>query len=448
MPKKAFVSKKQADSFQLVHRSQRDPLLDSGPDAGQFVLKSLNAPAQPTSLVLPASVLPPTQPEPAAPYRDAPAFAFGSNRFCLEADGDIVDALDAGSEDDYEELDDDFILLANGAAPISAAEAARLELAGCLPMPTDDDDDDTSDADSDAARRSREAARHAAAIAAESARYDQQQQQQDGPDGMRLLLDARFERALERDYASSDESGDDSDADAFADADSDAMSDDVPARNERFEQALDEFLETHAAVTVAPRRPADAASDDDVEVDAGGDAGDRRRAALLASESDEEAMDEVELSEDSDDRWDCESILSTYSTSENRPARIAEPAASSSRSSRRASAAASACPPATIRLSAKSGLPLGVLPSRSIGGPLHPPPQREAVASSSSGSNSSVGRDRDESSDDKKARKAAVKQQRQQARQRKKQLKSMFDSEQRAQQLSRKHRPPSAVLPL
>lgn len=67
-----------------------------------------------------------------------------------------------------------------------------------------------------------------------------------------------------------------------------------------------------------------------------------------AENEDNEELVPLEIQEDSKERWDCESILSTYSNIYNRPKLITEPAV-----------------PKKIRVSGRTGIPLGVLDAQS-----------------------------------------------------------------------------------
>lgn len=69
------------------------------------------------------------------------------------------------------------------------------------------------------------------------------------------------------------------------------------------------------------------------------------------TDEDNEELVPLEIPEDSKERWDCESVLSTYSSLYNRPKIIAEPVAQKK-----------------IRVSGRTGIPLGVLDGSNGGG--------------------------------------------------------------------------------
>eukprot|EP01102_Stenamoeba_stenopodia_P010437 TRINITY_DN3146_c0_g2_i1.p1 TRINITY_DN3146_c0_g2~~TRINITY_DN3146_c0_g2_i1.p1 ORF type:complete len:549 (-),score=224.79 TRINITY_DN3146_c0_g2_i1:113-1759(-) len=100
---------------------------------------------------------------------------------------------------------------------------------------------------------------------------------------------------------------------------------------------------------------------------------------------------------------DCESVLSTYTNTENHPKLLEEPKASKK-----------------IRISAKTGMPIGVLPTRKKAVPEPPvEPKKENLGKART----------KETLEEKKARKKAIKAERKENRERKKQLKSKFQKE-------------------
>jgi protein LTV1 len=118
--------------------------------------------------------------------------------------------------------------------------------------------------------------------------------------------------------------------------------------------------------------------------------------------------------------WDCESILSTYSNLDNNPTTIG----SSRRRKKKNQLDKYAGEPVDqIRLSAKTGLPLGVLPSRVD----HNQTDREDDTIMSV--NRGEARKKGETVEEKKARKAGIKQDRQMARITKKVTKELFNEE-------------------
>jgi protein LTV1 len=126
--------------------------------------------------------------------------------------------------------------------------------------------------------------------------------------------------------------------------------------------------------------------------------------------------------------WDCESILSTYSNLDNNPQTISR---GSRRRKKKTSSASSVVSesvipeesPYQIRLSDKTGLPVGVLPTR-----VH---NKDAVFDDDTlvSVNKGEARNKEETKDEKKFRKIMVKQDRQVARLQKKIMKEAFREE-------------------
>jgi protein LTV1 len=119
--------------------------------------------------------------------------------------------------------------------------------------------------------------------------------------------------------------------------------------------------------------------------------------------SDEE-KEVIEVEADSGEEWDCESIVSTYSNTENHPSMIVEKIPNKNK----------------IKLSAKTGLPLGVLPSKE-------PKQKQAQ------DNLGKKREKGESIEVKRARKLALKAEKQVKRQQKKELRMAYKQEETKQ---------------
>ena len=122
--------------------------------------------------------------------------------------------------------------------------------------------------------------------------------------------------------------------------------------------------------------------------------------------------------------WDCESILSTYSNLDNNPVVIgAEGRRRRRKPKNNGSSNATACgeePEQQIRLSEKTGLPLGVLPSRGPAGG-----GEETYVSLNKGE----ARKKNENTEEKKDRKLNVKKERKFARMQKKMMKQAFSDE-------------------
>eukprot|EP00955_Chlamydomonas_euryale_P055198 356057-Chlamydomonas_euryale.AAC.1 len=133
-----------------------------------------------------------------------------------------------------------------------------------------------------------------------------------------------------------------------------------------------------------------------------------------------------------DDRWDCESVLSLRSNTENHPGRISEP-------QRRPGGRAGGGVGGIIKLSAKTGLP-STVPLRTAAIPEEEGDGADGIdgdgadgasASSSECAGSVVApeRKKGESAEERRARKAAVKAAQREARASKKALKTMFKDE-------------------
>ena len=129
------------------------------------------------------------------------------------------------------------------------------------------------------------------------------------------------------------------------------------------------------------------------------------------------------FSERTHNPWDCESILSTYSNLDNNPVTI-----ESQRRRRKRNNKQQISPetlpekePAQIRLSNKTGLPIGVLSSR--------PDKNHDENDTFLSVNRGEARKKDETPEEKKARKLAVKKEREMARVQKKLMREAFQNE-------------------
>jgi len=118
----------------------------------------------------------------------------------------------------------------------------------------------------------------------------------------------------------------------------------------------------------------------------------------------EEELELVEVVRNIEDRWDCESILSTYSNLDNHPGLIVEPSSK----------------PQKIRLSNKTGMPLGVLPTK---------PSKKEVAEEEE-RQENLGKARgEETPEQKKERKRQIKEMKKIQRENKKAYKTAFKQE-------------------
>ncbi|CAI9562026.1 unnamed protein product [Staurois parvus] len=150
-----------------------------------------------------------------------------------------------------------------------------------------------------------------------------------------------------------------------------------------------------------------------------------RESLDLIEEEDEEVEEEMQIIviEEPAEKWDCESILSTYSNLYNHPQLIKDP-------------------PKTkpIKVSAKTGIPLGVLPGR---GPTAKQVERmERINDGDLPRVSTQQRSKLESTEERKARKQVIKEERKERRMEKKANKLAFKvekSRQEKEQLNLRH---------
>eukprot|EP00980_Cylindrotheca_fusiformis_P029437 scaffold23476_cov125-Cylindrotheca_fusiformis.AAC.5 len=121
--------------------------------------------------------------------------------------------------------------------------------------------------------------------------------------------------------------------------------------------------------------------------------------------------------------WDCESILSTYSNLDNNPATIGASGRRRRRQKKKDRAVTSSMqeeePVSQILLSEKTGIPLGVLPTR----------EDEYADETYVSVNKGEARRKNESKEEKKFRKQSIKKERQLARMQKKMMKEAFNEE-------------------
>nr|CAD7258052.1 unnamed protein product [Timema shepardi] len=287
--KKKFIDHKNAITFSLVHRSQQDPLVTDETAPQHVLVPTGEKQSKGVKLQLPSSVFASTIEEDvgllnlAAP-RSGPQ---------LDLDPDVVAALD----DDFDfdnpdnQLEDDFIQLANTGDNYDDDNE-------------EEDDDDVASltgpqftfADEETKSRFTNYSLSSSVIR----RNDQLS-----------LLDNRFEHM----FAGYD------DAEIGA-LDCEEIDGYIPIDSDQVLKCAEEFERERAT-----HKP-----DTDVT---------RKRLEQLLSSEDEEEMVKLELKQE--DRFDCESILSTYSNLYNHPQLIEEPVI-----------------PRRIRISRKTGVPLDV----------------------------------------------------------------------------------------
>lgn len=132
-------------------------------------------------------------------------------------------------------------------------------------------------------------------------------------------------------------------------------------------------------------------------------------------EDDEGVEIETLVIEPPAERWDCETIISTYSNIYNRPKLIQDPPK-----------------PKQIQVSSKTGIPLDVLPKRGLTGKQVE--RMERINDSDLPRVSTQPRSQDESTEERRARKQAIKTERKERRSEKKANKLAFKQEQQMQE--------------
>lgn len=451
--KKAFIEKKKAVTFHLVHRSQRDPLA-ADEKAPQHVLLPANkvevekrheeqrsfgvffdddydylqhlkeasgqtelvaavpsfterqiqlhddeedeeeegdgSTTAPMSINLPSSVFASEFEEEVGLLNKAAPIS-GPR---LDLDPDIVAALDEdfNYDDPDNILDDDFILKANTASGTPFTRADEEE--------DDDDDDEWEDADDE-----------------EEGDFDSEGGLSDGERDGRVgeflfadeetksrfteysmtssvmrrneqltLLDDRFEKFYEQ--FDDDEIGalDNAELEGYIEPDS-----------ARLEEVIQEYFREKAKDALRPE-----------------DLGPKELPVLEEEDEEEEELQTLVI-EAPDEKWDCETIISTYSNIYNRPKVIQEPQKAKQ-----------------IRVSTKTGIPLEVLPTR---GPTAK--QAERMIRINDSDLPRVGaqpRSKEESTEERRARKQAIKEERKERRLEKKANKAAFKEEKARQE--------------
>ncbi|KAH7906472.1 Low temperature viability protein-domain-containing protein [Hygrophoropsis aurantiaca] len=251
-----------------------------------------------------------------------------------------------------------------------------------------------------------------------------------------LTLDERFDQMMEKEY---DGEGEDTEEAKEEDVTSSDNSDEAPdliTSREDFEAMMDDFLDNYEILgrKLKAVLPGDTGAEklETLRRTMGQD----ERVRIAAGDSDEDTDDEKLFAayhaadENKKDRWDCETILSTYSNLENHPRLIRV------RDSR---------PVPKIKLDPRTGLPSvdgdtssnpKLLKDRRI---MHDLAEEQEDATATT-PKQTITRSRDETKEDKKLRKHAVKAERQARRIDKKVMKEQFSTEMKlvAQGLSNK----------
>ncbi|KAK7165729.1 hypothetical protein R3I93_005720 [Phoxinus phoxinus] len=451
--KKAFINKKDAVSFHLVHRSQKDPLAadEKAPqhvllptakvevekrreeqrkfgvffDDDYNYLQHLREAPQPVELVSTPRVHRDARPKPEedeegmeeedvhvpAVSINLPSSVFASefeeevgllNKAApvsgprLDLDPDIVAALDEDFDFDDPEnmLEDDFIIKANDIMGDTRGDDGDDD---------DDDDDEWEDTDEEddeedynsAGLSDEEGARREFMFAdcETKSRFTEYSLTSSvmRRNEQLTLLDDRFEKFFEQ--FDDDEIGalDNAELEGYIEPDSNRLEEiikDYFIQKEKECQKLDQL------------GPAELSSVREVDED---------------DEADEEPAIDKMVVEPSAERWDCETIISTYSNLYNRPKLIQDPPK-----------------PKQIRVSDKTGIPLDVLAKR---GPTAKQVERmERINDSDLPRASTQPRSRDESIEEKRARKQAIKSERKERRTEKKANKQAFMQEKQMQE--------------
>ncbi|TDL28186.1 Low temperature viability protein [Rickenella mellea] len=230
------------------------------------------------------------------------------------------------------------------------------------------------------------------------------------------LLDERFDK-VEKEYAEDD------DDDGLQDSDSDSSAPDLMTSREDFNAIMDDFLDNYELVgrRMRPVLHGTTGADKLQAFRAAMGEDDRVRQSLEGDNDEDDQMDRLldEYEKDrNQDRWDCETIQTTYTNLENHPRLIKARDTTFTKQ---------------IKLDPKTGLP-GSKPThaprmvaqKAPSNPTEKPPVTNGV----------IARPKDESKEEKKARKNAVKAERQSRRVEKKIIKEQFSNETK-QQLKR-----------
>ncbi|KAK7930627.1 hypothetical protein WMY93_007022 [Mugilogobius chulae] len=442
--KKSFIEKKKAVTFHLVHRSQRDPLaadekapqhvllpaankveaekrreeqrnfgvfFDDDYDYLQHLKEASGASelvpgvdlrterqiqlrdqdedqeeqetGAPTSINLPSSVFASEFEEEVGLLNKAAPIS-GPR---LDMDPDIVAALDEDFDFDDPEniLDDDFILKANssdrgiftGAGDEDCDDDDEWE-------DTDEEDEDGFDSDAGFSDKDGDAAESMFSDEETRTRFTEYSMTSSvmRRNEQLTLLDDRFEKFYEQ--FDDDEIGalDNAELEGYIEPDS-----------SRLEEVIQDYYREKHKESLRPE-----------------DLGPKELPVLEEVDSSEEEELQTLVVEAPQEKWDCETIISTYSNIYNRPKVIQEPQK-----------------PKPIRVSVKSGVPLDVLPSRGL--TAKQAERMSRINDSDLPRAASVQRSKEESKEERKARKQAVREERKERRIEKKANKTAFKEE-------------------
>lgn len=322
---------------------------------------------------------------------------------------DFFEALEGeGDEGDFGLLDDDFVLGAMNEDPAAeeGQEEGEEENEDCSDddeeSDEDEGDDDEGDAD-DEGDDDYDYDEEVKAERAEAAALRKQQMQKDGRTAR--VIDDQFDMLLQEEYDSCEDIGELDPEDpavrgAVEDIDTyKAEIEEFATRMERNygqpKTAMDDLQLKEAHAYLAKAEEADEHSDDDIkEIN--------------------RKIDEMYPRGEKKNTWDCESILTTTTNTENHPTIIKVPRKGQKQ----------------IRLTAKHGLPADYLQKREVAIPEGKEGEEEdEEEEEEEPANLGERRDKEESKAEKKARKEAIKAARREARQSKKSLKSQYSHE-------------------
>uniref|UniRef100_A0A1A7WC22 Protein LTV1 homolog n=1 Tax=Iconisemion striatum TaxID=60296 RepID=A0A1A7WC22_9TELE len=449
--KKSFIEKKKAVTFHLVHRSQRDPLAadETAPqhvllpatkadaekrreEQRQFgvffdddydYLQHLKEASDPSELVTAEPLFHRQHEEhECETIRDEnvpeasihlPSSVFASefeeevgllNKAApvsgprLDMDPDIVAALDEDFDHSNPDnmLEDDFIIKANCAAGGWESEE------GCADNDDEDDEwedtDDEGDFDSEGGFSGDE---HVEGCGGELLFMDEETKSRFtdyslSSSVMRrnqqlTLLDDRFEKFYEQ--------FDDDEIGALDNAELEGF---IAADSERLDEVIRDYFTQKAKDSLRPE-----------------DLGPKELPVVNEEEEDEEEMETVVV-EAPQEKWDCETIISTYSKLYNRPKVIEEQPK-----------------PKPIRVSSKTGIPLDILPTRGLTAKQEERMTR--INDSDLPRVTTQTRNKEESKEERRARKQAIKEERKERRVEKKANKMAFKEEKARQEKQMLH---------
>eukprot|EP01114_Cavostelium_apophysatum_P001471 TRINITY_DN11279_c0_g1_i1.p1 TRINITY_DN11279_c0_g1~~TRINITY_DN11279_c0_g1_i1.p1 ORF type:complete len:425 (+),score=142.85 TRINITY_DN11279_c0_g1_i1:50-1324(+) len=408
MGRRKFINKKTAETFKVVFRSQHDPKThaeDAAPKAQ--VLVPVGGPQKDSKLELPQEVL---------PSETEIGMDMNQKLYMLapDIDPEILDALENAEE--YDEIDDDFILQANQEGDDEEDEdyddeedeeededeeeeeeedwvLTKKKIKGQFDdidddeddeepedgeeIDEDDEDDEDDEIDLDGLEGDEAAAKKPKAKPKKVPRSQQLLQLSDfmrkaePVSAERAFLDTRFEKLLEA-Y----------DDDELGDLDGEDPAVLGASEINKYDDVIDDYLRERDELKTLPQF--------------------HKEEVIAYCMKAPEHYEIVEVEDEEKEQWNVHSITSTYTNTENHPRLIEEP-------SRR---------PQGIKLSHKTGLPLGVLPTKK------PKKVKEPIVPVNKGDSRKA-----ETLEEKKLRKKQVKEERKTKRENKKALKTAFKQE-------------------